>query len=124
MSRFEPRATQALTRIDGGKLAAASGQKSSNSRNSCSTLCCTQCHFDSREEAARVTDGGSSTTGVARRANATFGLSRRIAEAAGCTRSTHGGGHQEPRRGVLTWVQRIKRVREPCPGLLGDNGWR
>jgi hypothetical protein len=75
MSRFEPRATQALTRIDGGKLAAASGQKSSNSRNSCSTLCCTQCHFDSREEAARVTDGGSSTTGVARRANATFGLS-------------------------------------------------
>jgi hypothetical protein len=34
-----------------------------------------RCHFDSREEAARVTDGGSSTTGVARRANATFGLS-------------------------------------------------
>ena len=48
----------------------------------------------------------------------------RIAEAAGCARSTRGGGHQEPRRGVLTWVQRIKRVREPCPGLLGDNGWR
>jgi hypothetical protein len=32
-----PRATQVLTRIDGGTLAAASGQKSSNSRNSCST---------------------------------------------------------------------------------------
>jgi NAD(P)-dependent dehydrogenase (short-subunit alcohol dehydrogenase family) len=37
MSQFKPRATQVLTRIDGGTLAAASGQKSSNSRNSCST---------------------------------------------------------------------------------------
>ena len=26
--------------------------------------------------------------------------------------------------GILSWVQRIKRVREPCPDLLGDNGWR
>jgi hypothetical protein len=26
--------------------------------------------------------------------------------------------------GVLTWVQRIKRVRESCPDLLGDEGWR
>jgi hypothetical protein len=46
MSRFEPRATQVLTPIDGGKLAAASGQKSLNSRNSCSTSCCTQCQLD------------------------------------------------------------------------------
>jgi adenylate cyclase len=23
-----------------------------------------------------------------------------------------------------SWVQRIKRVREPCPDLLRDNGWR
>jgi NAD(P)-dependent dehydrogenase (short-subunit alcohol dehydrogenase family) len=37
MSQFKPRATQVLTLIDGGTLAAASGQKSSNSRNSCST---------------------------------------------------------------------------------------
>ena len=35
------------------------------------------------------------------------------------------GGHQALEdAGVLTWVQRIKRVREPCPDLLGDNGWR
>ena len=27
-------------------------------------------------------------------------------------------------RGVLSWVHRIKRVREPCPDLLGDDGWR
>jgi hypothetical protein len=26
--------------------------------------------------------------------------------------------------GVLSWVHRIKRVREACPNLLGDNGWR
>jgi hypothetical protein len=26
--------------------------------------------------------------------------------------------------GILSWVQRIKRVREPCSDLLGDNGWR
>jgi hypothetical protein len=46
VSRFTPRATRVLTPTDGGKPAAASGQKSSNSRNSCSTSCCTQCHFD------------------------------------------------------------------------------
>ncbi len=44
MSRFKQRATQLLTPIDGGKLAVASGQKSLNSRNSCSMSCCTQCH--------------------------------------------------------------------------------
>jgi hypothetical protein len=26
--------------------------------------------------------------------------------------------------GVLSWVHRIKWVREACPDLLGDNGWR
>jgi hypothetical protein len=26
--------------------------------------------------------------------------------------------------GILSWVHRLKRVREPCPDLLGDNGWR
>src|SRR5271167_156458 len=46
VSRFNPRDTQVLTPTDGGKLAAASGQKSSSSRNSCSTSCCTRCHFD------------------------------------------------------------------------------
>ncbi len=24
----------------------------------------------------------------------------------------------------MTWVQRVKRVREQCADLLGDNGWR
>jgi hypothetical protein len=26
--------------------------------------------------------------------------------------------------GVLSWAQRSKRVREPCPDLLGADGWR
>jgi hypothetical protein len=26
--------------------------------------------------------------------------------------------------GVLSWVHRVKRVRERCSDLLGDNGWR
>ena len=47
MSRFNPRATQVLTRTDGGKLEAVSGRKLSNSRSSCSTSYCTPCHFDS-----------------------------------------------------------------------------
>ncbi len=46
MSRFNLRTTQVLTRTDGGKLAAASGQKASSSRSSCSRPFCTQCHFD------------------------------------------------------------------------------
>ena len=24
----------------------------------------------------------------------------------------------------MTWVQMVKRVRERCADLLGDNGWR
>ena len=48
-----------------------------------------------------------------------------IAEAAHCARSTVAEAlHALEAAGVLTWVQRIKRVREPCPDLLGDNGWR
>ena len=46
-----------------------------------------------------------------------------IAEAAECARSTVAEAHQGAGgRGVLSWVQRIKRVRERCPDLLGDNG--
>jgi hypothetical protein len=26
--------------------------------------------------------------------------------------------------GILSWIQRIKRVHERCSDLLGDNGWR
>jgi hypothetical protein len=49
----------------------------------------------------------------------------RIAEAAGCARSTGAEALKAlEEAGVLTWVQRIKRVREACPDLMGDNGWR
>lgn len=48
-----------------------------------------------------------------------------IAEAAHCARSTVAEALKAlEEAGVLTWVQRIKRVREPCPDLLGDGGWR
>jgi hypothetical protein len=49
----------------------------------------------------------------------------RIAEAAGCARSTVAEALKALEdAGVLSWVQRIKRVREACPDLLGDEGWR
>jgi len=48
-----------------------------------------------------------------------------IAEAAGCARSTVAEAlHALEGAGILSWVHRIKRVREPCPDLLGDEGWR
>ena len=48
-----------------------------------------------------------------------------IAEAAHCARSTVAEAIKALEdAGVLSWVQRIKRVREPCPDLLGDDGWR
>ena len=48
-----------------------------------------------------------------------------IAGAAHCARSTVAEAIRALEdAGVLTWVQRIKRVREPCPDLLGDDGWR
>jgi CRP-like cAMP-binding protein len=49
----------------------------------------------------------------------------RIAEAAGCARSTVAEALKALEdSGILSWVHRIKRVREPCSDLLGDNGWR
>ena len=49
----------------------------------------------------------------------------RIAEAAGCARSSIAGALKALEScGILSWVHRLKRVREPCPDLLGDNGWR
>jgi hypothetical protein len=49
----------------------------------------------------------------------------RIAEAAGCARSTVAEALKALEdAGVLSWVQRIKRARETCPDLLGNNGWR
>jgi hypothetical protein len=49
----------------------------------------------------------------------------RIAEAAGCARSTvYEAIRALEDVGLLTWVNRIKRVRERCVDLLGDQGWR
>jgi hypothetical protein len=49
----------------------------------------------------------------------------RIAEAAGCARSTVAEAIRTLENAkILSWVHRIKRVREPRPDLLGDNGWR
>ena len=49
----------------------------------------------------------------------------KIAEAAGCARSSIAGALEALEScGILSWVHRLKRVREPCPDLLGDNGWR
>jgi hypothetical protein len=42
----QPARYSILTQTDGGKLATASGQKSSNSRSSCWKSFCTHCHFD------------------------------------------------------------------------------
>jgi AraC-like DNA-binding protein len=48
-----------------------------------------------------------------------------IAEAAHCARSTVAEALKAlEEAAVLTWVHRIKRVRESCPDLLGDGGWR
>jgi hypothetical protein len=59
------------------------------------------------------------------KSGACFPSYERIAEAAGCARSTVAQALKalEDAR-ILSWVQRIKRVREPCPDLLGTNGWR
>ena len=48
-----------------------------------------------------------------------------IAEAAGCSRATVATAIKALEgEGLLTWVHRIKRVRERCADLLGDDGWR
>jgi hypothetical protein len=45
----------------------------------------------------------------------------RIGERADCTRSTvYEAIHALERVGLLTWVNRLKRVREPVAGLFGD----
>ena len=49
----------------------------------------------------------------------------KIAEAASCTRSTVAEAIKALEdAGVLTWVQRIKRVREAAPDLFDGHGWR
>ena len=59
------------------------------------------------------------------RSGVCFPSYERIAEAAGCARSTVAEALRALEvAGVLSWVNRIKRVREPCSDLLGDQGWR
>jgi hypothetical protein len=49
----------------------------------------------------------------------------KIAEAAHCARSTVAEAiHALEDAGVLSWVQRIKRVREAAPDLFDGQGWR
>jgi hypothetical protein len=49
----------------------------------------------------------------------------RIAEAAHCARSTVAEAIKAlEEAGVMTWVHRLKRVRVPCPDLLGSDGVR
>jgi AraC-like DNA-binding protein len=49
----------------------------------------------------------------------------KIAEAAGCARSTVAEAIKALEdAGVLSWVQRIKRVREAAPDLFDGHGWR
>ena len=48
-----------------------------------------------------------------------------IAEAAHCARSTVAEALKALEdAGILSWVHRVKRVRERCSDLLGANGWR
>jgi hypothetical protein len=48
-----------------------------------------------------------------------------IAERAGCARSTVAEALKAlESAGLLTWVNRLVRVRERCPDLFGPNGWR
>jgi AraC-like DNA-binding protein len=48
-----------------------------------------------------------------------------IAAAAHCARSTVAEALKALEdAGILSWVHRLKRTREPCPDLLGDDGWR
>ena len=49
----------------------------------------------------------------------------KIAEAAGCARSTVAEAIKAlADAGVLSWVNRIKRVREAAPDLFDGHGWR
>ena len=49
----------------------------------------------------------------------------RIADAAGCARSSIAGAlHALEDAGILSWVHRLKRVRVRCPDLFGADGNR
>jgi DNA-binding transcriptional MocR family regulator len=49
----------------------------------------------------------------------------KIADAAGCARSSIAGAlHALEAAGILSWVHRLKRVRVRCPDLFGADGVR
>jgi hypothetical protein len=49
----------------------------------------------------------------------------KIAQAAHCARTTVAEAIKTLEScGILSWVHRLKRVRERRPDLLGDDGWR
>lgn len=59
------------------------------------------------------------------RSGACFPSYERIAEKAGCARSTVAEALKALElAGVLSWQHRIVRVRERCRDLFGANGWR
>ena len=59
------------------------------------------------------------------RSGACFPSYARIAEKAGCARSTVAEALRVLEwAGILTWQQRIARVRERCRDLFGRDGWR
>jgi hypothetical protein len=59
------------------------------------------------------------------RSGCCFPSYERIAEAAGCARSTVAEAIKALEwAGVLTWQNRIVRIRERCRDLFGHDGWR
>jgi DNA-binding Lrp family transcriptional regulator len=59
------------------------------------------------------------------RSGCCFPSYERIAEKAGCARSTVAEAIKAlERAGVLTWQNRIVRIRERCRDLFGRDGWR
>ena len=59
------------------------------------------------------------------RSGCCFPSYERIAERAGCARSTVAEAIKALEwAGVLTWQNRITRIRERCRDLFGHNGWR
>jgi Helix-turn-helix domain len=78
-----------------------------------------------RSAASRNAEASLDTQFDNDRSGLCFPSYERIAEAAGCARSTVAEALKALEdAGILSWVQRIKRVRERCSDLLGANGWR
>jgi AraC-like DNA-binding protein len=60
-----------------------------------------------------------------RHSGACFPSLATIAEAASCSRATVATAIKALEgEGLLSWVHRIKRIREPCADLFGGGGWR